>query len=111
MHNFRVRLLVSIAFIPRSIRFLLFGFHRMHVRTHCTARCIGYDTHDLRFSKRGFFPALSRRQRDHRGQRGRPEVSRGTGCGRFYRKLAEKLVPVRNNAHTRAVTRAGTMRR
>jgi len=45
------------------------------------------------------------------GQRRRPEVSRGTGCGRFYRKLAEKLVPVRNNAHTRAVTRAGTIRR
>jgi hypothetical protein len=77
---------------------------------YCRCTPDDYDTHDLRLSERGFFPALSRRQCDHRRTKTTTGSFARNGMRTFLQKARGKI-GLRNNEHTRAVTRAGTMRR
>jgi len=52
-----------------------------------------YDTHDLRFSERGFFPALSRRQRDHRRTKKTTGSFARNGMRTFLQKARGKIGP------------------
>lgn len=115
-----MRLLTSITFTFAYNRFLLFAFlfrfHRItcYASSMCVAsehaRRVDYDTHDLRLSEREravfFFLALSRRQRWSSVDKDDDRKFRAERDADVFTESSRKNWPVRNNAHTRAVTPA-----
>jgi len=72
--------------------FCLITRHCASLAPRCDIGCIVCDTHDLRLSERGSFPALSRRHL-RTGTATGSFSARGTGYGHFYREPAQKFGP------------------